>query len=109
MPRIASPKNSTERPADYLTVLTGAFSSNDLLAITKRPQFAPQKITLTNTTAAGVTVTFLQEDGTSTVVTAPPNGTPLDILVPVKTLVSGGASVEAHIYWWAGHTIDINK
>lgn len=109
MPRIASPKNDTAKPADYLSVITGAFSSNDLLAISARPQFAPQKITFTNTTSAGVTVVFTQEAGGNTTVTVPPNGVPLDVLVPVKALVSGGAAVEAHIYWWAGSTIDINK
>src|ERR1043165_1834139 len=110
MPRIASPKNDTAKPADFLTVLTGAFSSVDLLAVSKRPQFAPQKIVFTNTTNAGVTVTFVQEADTgNTVVTVPPNGAPLEVLCPVKTLVSGGAAVEAHIYWWAGSSIDINK
>ncbi len=112
MPRIAAPKNDTSKPADHLTVVSGTFSNNDLLAITKRPQHAPQVTVFTCkvATAGGIAVVFRQEgDAGDTTATVPPNGVPLVVNCPIKLLVSGGADVEAHCYWWAGSSIDYNK
>lgn len=110
MPRTAASKNNMSHPADHVSVLTGAFSSVDLLAVSRRPQHAAQKVVFTNTTATGVAVVFRGEDDIAdTTMTVPPNGVPLVVPTPVKTLVSGGAAVEAHCYWWAGSGVSYNK
>ena len=98
------------KPADHLTVIAGAFSSNDLLAISKRPKHAPQRVRLVNATATAVTdvVVLLEDDAANLVAIEVPAQGHVDIDTPVKTLVSGGATLQAHCYWWAGFGLDPN-
>lgn len=111
--KTACPKVSLDLPADHLSVIVGAFSNNDLTAISRRPCQAAQRVVfVTQNTAvsAGVTVTFRGEDDIAdTTLTVPPLGVPLEVKTPIKLLVSGGAGVEAHIYWHAGAGCNYNK
>lgn len=102
--RIAAPKNDTSKPADHMTVINGAFSSNDLLAISKRPQHAPQRVRLINATDTAVTdvIVLLEDDAANLTAIDVPSQGYVDIDTPVKTLISGGATLQAHCYWWTG-------
>lgn len=105
--RVAAPKNDTSKPADHMTVIAGDFDNNDLLAISKRPQHAPQRVRLVNATATAVTdvVIRLEDDAANLVAIEVPSQGFIDIDTPVKTLISGGATLQAHCYWWAGFGI----
>ncbi len=111
MAKVASPRNNTQFPADHLTVIAaGAVSNNDLTAISLRPNHAAQKLRVVNKNATTLqSLVFLgEDDAVNTTMSVPFNGQML-VDVPVKTLISAGADIEVHCYWWAGMNPNRNK
>jgi hypothetical protein len=111
MPRISAPKNVTTRPADHITVIDKAFAADqDLLAISRRPQFAPQQIVAINETTAFEDIIFRGEDDTADTTYPIPAGGHVIINTPVKILrATSGDNITVACYWWVGSSIDYNK
>jgi hypothetical protein len=103
MPRyILTPKVDLGRPSDAIHAVASiagiATDTLDLRAVSGKPRFCPQKVTLIGATAL-VAVMTTEDDEPLSVTT--PAGVPLIITRPIKTLVKAGSGAVQVIaeYW----------
>lgn len=100
---VPAPRCDTGDKSDAMYVVTdvaGTLSANlDLTAISGKPQWAPQKATIWNDTAAPVAFVAIDESGTTHTVSVPINA-PIVLTRPFRTLVDSGAGDCNVIFEW---------
>lgn len=111
-----APRNSQDRPSDawYVIEDVAALSADpDLTAISKKPNFAPQRLTISNDTAASIDVVLVGEDQSATsadtyTISVPPNGT-IVLCRPIKSIdESASGAVQVICEWWGGDSLEWN-
>lgn len=96
----AAPKVSTDRAADASASFAAGQAAVDLTARSGKPPFAPQRLVLSNTTAAAIVagLTLVDDENTSLSPNVPANAV-LVVDVPIKTLTTP-AGITTLALWW---------
>ncbi len=104
--RKPAPRASLNVKSDAMLVvasLAGMSADTDLLAVTKHPKHAPQRVSLSAATALAAVLT--DEDGVSHTITVPAGGT-IVIQRPIATLVkSGSGAVQVICEWFTSESM----
>lgn len=104
-----APRRGSGHPTHSFTV-AAAFVTTDLLAVSKRPQHAPQRVEFKNgaATQQNAVYTLQGDSGTTTTPVEPGQTYPVD--APVASLDgTSGDGISAVCYWFHGNGIPFNS
>lgn len=106
-----SPKLDMSKPSDAIyrvaSIAGISGSTEDLRAVSGKPKFCPQMVTLIGTTAAADAVMTTEDDEALTI-SVPANAV-IVLTRPIKTLVkSGSGAVQVLAEYWCGTNLQRN-